>query len=345
MIKLIKNAQTIFEETINSKIIMDPYESCCIMYNLKNDSIFATSLQILLTRLGMLFAKIDINKPSLDDSSKAIRYLCNKVVNAKEFESLFKKYKANISANQTKHTLVEIDIDTKGIVTTYNKLIEFIQFNYKFKALSKIIITKKINKQKNLLVQKKTTNQTNINVNINSLTKPNINSKINPYNTINNVKNNSLIGKTIHFGSYNNKPIEWIVLDKKGNNFLIITKKNIEKMPYVSFSKKNKTSNVIMWLNKNFYESCFNLKEKTKLTSANAKLFLLSKKEVSNYSDILKKYTLNINNDSKGDFWTSSTKNIPNLGLKRIVATYNCNFLALSETSYSAVRPCCWIKL
>ena len=113
------------------------------------------------------------------------------------------------------------------------------------------------------------------------------------------------VGETIEFGNYpqeedgTEKPIEWIVMKKEGNQVLLLSKYVLDAKPYNKESKAVtwETSDIRKWLNNEFYTTVFNKTEKgriqttliknednfeTKTSGGNDtkdKVFLLSQKE------------------------------------------------------------------
>jgi hypothetical protein len=120
------------------------------------------------------------------------------------------------------------------------------------------------------------------------------------------------VGDVVKFGSYEQddnlkngkEDIEWIVLDKKYNKALLLSKYALDSMPYNEHSNKNMTwENCTLrnWLNDTFLEEAFNHEEYEIIYTANIsadknpnydadpgkntkdKVFLLSIKEVKKY--------------------------------------------------------------
>ena len=104
------------------------------------------------------------------------------------------------------------------------------------------------------------------------------------------------IGETIEFGNYpqdkdgTEKPIEWIVMKKEGNQVLLLSKYVLDSKSYnegwgdVTWE----TSDIRQWLNNEFYTTAFNKAEKAKIQTSlikneyndtEDKVFLLSEKE------------------------------------------------------------------
>ena len=113
------------------------------------------------------------------------------------------------------------------------------------------------------------------------------------------------IGETIEFGNYpqdkdgTEKPIEWIVMKKEGNQVLLLSKYVLDAKPYNKEWEDVtwETSDIRQWLNNEFYTTAFNKAEKAKIQTSliknkdnsehgtsggndtEDKVFLLSKKE------------------------------------------------------------------
>lgn len=97
---------------------------------------------------------------------------------------------------------------------------------------------------------------------------------INNIKTVGEYKNDTLIDNmdTIKFGSYyihndivkNKEPIEWIVIDKKDNEALLLSKYALDLKSYNN-EKRNctwETCSLRQWLNNDFYDIAFNDEEK-----------------------------------------------------------------------------------
>ena len=114
------------------------------------------------------------------------------------------------------------------------------------------------------------------------------------------------IGETIEFGNYpqdkdgTEKPIEWIVMKKEGNQVLLLSKYVLDAKPYNEEVEEVtwETSDIRKWLNNEFYTTAFNKAEKARIQTSliknednseygtsggndtEDKVFLLSEKEV-----------------------------------------------------------------
>ena len=84
------------------------------------------------------------------------------------------------------------------------------------------------------------------------------------------------VGKTIEFGNYpqdkdgTEKPIEWIVMKKEGNQVLLLSKYVLDAKPYnEEFEDVTwETSDIRQWLNNEFYTTAFNKTEKAKIQTS-----------------------------------------------------------------------------
>ena len=87
------------------------------------------------------------------------------------------------------------------------------------------------------------------------------------------------VGETIEFGNYpqeedgTEKPIEWIVMKKEGNQVLLLSKYVLDAKPYNIYNKELEdvtweTSDIRQWLNNEFYTTAFNKTEKAKIQAS-----------------------------------------------------------------------------
>lgn len=120
------------------------------------------------------------------------------------------------------------------------------------------------------------------------------------------------VGDSFQFGSYPQdkdmsavkKPIEWIVLEKKDNKILVLSKYVLDSKEFQEsfFNDQNvtwKDSDIRQWLNNDFYKEAFTAQESTKILNtlvkaddtinevvsdndANDRIFLLSSHELNN---------------------------------------------------------------
>ena len=84
------------------------------------------------------------------------------------------------------------------------------------------------------------------------------------------------VGETIEFGNYpqeedgTEKPIEWIVMKKEGNQVLLLSKYVLDAKPYNEEVEEVtwETSDIRKWLNNEFYTTAFNKAEKAKIRTS-----------------------------------------------------------------------------
>ena len=72
-------------------------------------------------------------------------------------------------------------------------------------------------------------------------------------------------GEHIMYGSYQGEAIEWRVLDKKGDEVLLLSEYGLDAQPFDTSGKERvlwKDSTIRKWLNNDFYNSAFSEKEK-----------------------------------------------------------------------------------
>lgn len=97
-----------------------------------------------------------------------------------------------------------------------------------------------------------------------------------PFNTVKSVlssdssvfsKSKIKISDEIKFGHYGGSDIEWLVLDIKNNNALIISKDAIDARTYNDENEPVawENSSIRVWLNKEFYEEAFSISEQEKI--------------------------------------------------------------------------------
>ncbi len=101
------------------------------------------------------------------------------------------------------------------------------------------------------------------------------------------LKINAEINDILVFGSYNNQPIQWIVVDKQGEELLLLSRDCIDIRPYHSerTSVSWIESDLSKWLCGEFYNDTFNqqLKELVIDSQEKGKVFLLSAEEMNKY--------------------------------------------------------------
>ena len=83
-------------------------------------------------------------------------------------------------------------------------------------------------------------------------------------------------GQHIIYGSYQGEAIEWRVLDKKGDEVLLISEYGLDAQPYDTSGKKRvlwKDSTIRKWLNDDFYNSAFSEDEKENIVLSSSEGF------------------------------------------------------------------------
>ena len=187
------------------------------------------------------------------------------------------------------------------------------------------------------------------------------------------------IGETIEFGNYpqdkdgTEKPIEWIVMKKEGNQVLLLSKYVLDAKSYNEGREDVtwETSDIRQWLNNEFYTTAFNKAEKAKIQTSliknednskygtnggndtEDKVFLLSEKEAdtlfSNDDERIAKATeyaeksgvyINESSEEKGAWWWLRS---PGLGSRGAAGVHSCGWVDrggdVVDFSGDGVRP------
>ena len=190
------------------------------------------------------------------------------------------------------------------------------------------------------------------------------------------------IGETIEFGNYpqdkdgTEKPIEWIVMKKEGNQILLLSKYVLDAKPYNKEWEDVtwETSDIRQWLNNEFYTTAFNKAEKAKIQTSliknednskygtnggndtEDKVFLLSEKETetlfSNKEERIAKATeyatksgVYVNEEKAAWWWLRS----PGDNSKNAAEVWNYGWVGRSgddvDCSNDGVRPALHLNL
>lgn len=171
------------------------------------------------------------------------------------------------------------------------------------------------------------------------------------------------IGRTVTLGTYSNKGIEWIVIDREGENSLLLSKDIIE---YRKFNEYNmdtcwENSTLRAWLNGSFLQSAFSDNELIAicpLSSNNVidSVFLLNKSQMEEYSGRLSQYNLKSaasteyalsqlkNQSNAGNFWLGSDKNQSESDFQPYVNSEGGMRYSVQVTAGYGVRPAIWVK-
>ena len=191
------------------------------------------------------------------------------------------------------------------------------------------------------------------------------------------------VGETIEFGNYpqdkdgTEKPIEWIVMKKEGNQVLLLSKYVLDAKPYNEELEEVtwETSDIRQWLNNEFYTTAFNKAEKAKIQTSliknednseygtsgendtEDKVFLLSKKEAktlfSNNEEKIAKATeyaeksgVYVNEEKVAGWWLRSPGD--NSDSAAVVHSYGWGYRYGYDVYYSyggGVRPALHLNL
>ena len=187
------------------------------------------------------------------------------------------------------------------------------------------------------------------------------------------------VGETIEFGNYpqdkdgTEKPIEWIVMKKEGNQVLLLSKYVLDAKSYNEGREDVtwETSDIRQWLNNEFYTTAFNKAEKAKIQTSliknednskygtnggndtEDKVFLLSEKEAdtlfSNDDERIAKATeyaeksgvyINESSEEKGAWWWLRSLG---LGSRGAAGVHSCGWVDrggdVVDFSGDGVRP------
>lgn len=166
-------------------------------------------------------------------------------------------------------------------------------------------------------------------------------------------------GAALTFGTYQDKPILWRVLDQQGDQRLIFAEEIVEHLPYNTTYENTywQTSSLRRWLNQTFFQKAFSFQERTRiintrlknpanpryLTSGGGdtvdKIFLLSLEE-------LKKYLPADEERALGQWWWVRS---PGMNIISAVSVYEDG--SIYDTGINihfpdgGVRPAMWVRL
>ena len=190
------------------------------------------------------------------------------------------------------------------------------------------------------------------------------------------------VGKTIEFGNYpqdkdgTEKPIEWIVMKKEGNQVLLLSKYVLDAKPYNKEWEDVtwETSDIRQWLNNEFYTTAFNKAEKAKIQTSliknednskygtnggndtEDKVFLLSEKETetlfSNKEERIAKATeyatksgVYVNEEKAACWWLRSPGNKGYIAAEVNHYGWVDRYGDYVDYSYDGVRPALHLNL
>lgn len=155
--------------------------------------------------------------------------------------------------------------------------------------------------------------------------------------------------RIITLGTWDGKPIEWLVLKEEGFTSLVISKDRIGQYRFDNNSSNNNwdSCDLRKFLKNDFYKSAFTEEEKkkiinVKLTDSNNvkdNIFILSKQEVEYLSDDDYEKA-HYSSRCSYCIWTR-TKNDPYI--LSVYVKNNCSCNQYANTNFS-VRPAMWVK-
>ncbi|MBE5763131.1 MAG: hypothetical protein E7338_02790 [Clostridiales bacterium] len=122
--KFTKNIDGRLSDEINSKSTKAFYDSVVNAIETDNVSVFATQLQIYITRIGLIVSECSLEKKMEKGYMLgAIQYLCIDVCHSRPLWHYLQAIDVNYQGNVGKHTLKDIDINIGECIGQYNKLI------------------------------------------------------------------------------------------------------------------------------------------------------------------------------------------------------------------------------
>ena len=155
------------------------------------------------------------------------------------------------------------------------------------------------------------------------------------------IQNRLATDNAVYYGTYQNQPIAWHVLQTEDDRMLLITKESICELPYNDEIKDVtwQESSLCNWLNNEFISS-FSEEQlagilTTKIDGADCKVYLLSKEEAEDLED---KPLLS----GEKDWWLRTKADV-----NAVYVTASGEIVEDGETVVRAkgVRPCIWIDL
>ena len=159
MIRLKTNANKILKKLIHSDGVRAYYFSVCERYANGYIQTFITDMQNLITKLGIIIAKVDVNEINISYCARSITYLCTTVLDNPLLIKTFESLGLNDKGNFGKHDIITNKIDLDRAVTTYNNLVISIAKKYNLTSLNAMIVSKKDNNKKEIKSPSKVENQ------------------------------------------------------------------------------------------------------------------------------------------------------------------------------------------
>ena len=166
-------------------------------------------------------------------------------------------------------------------------------------------------------------------------------------------------GNTVCFGSYENQPIRWKVIDQRGRMRMLLAEKPVARHPYHSIPTDTswKDCDLRQWLNREFLEAAFTPAERAKITAVrvdnlrnakyytNAGLNTMDRVYVLSEAEAQKYFPSEAERAGNGWWWLRT----PGSNLFSAVAVYDdgsiYEFGIHVHYEEGGVRPALWVLL
>lgn len=119
------------------------YLDVCEKYSKGYIQTFITTLQTLITKVGIIISSVDYNGVAISYCSQSIEYLCKKVLDDERLFNKFSEVGINSKGNNGKHRIETQHINIDKAVSLFNTLINSIVNKYNLPSLKYLIIKKK----------------------------------------------------------------------------------------------------------------------------------------------------------------------------------------------------------
>lgn len=166
-------------------------------------------------------------------------------------------------------------------------------------------------------------------------------------------------GSHVSFGSLNGQPLSWTVLDEKGRNRLLIADKAVAFMPFNKDRDYTPWSHSTLryWLNKDFLEQAFTLKERMGLLVTMLDNHADPRWEIENGQDTkdkcfifnwqeLERYMPTVEERANGEWWWLRGHGFGKLCMQAIYLDGTFYHIGVNKNSPEiGVRPAIWTRL
>lgn len=143
MIHLKKNANQLINNIVHEDGVSAFYLDVCEKYSKGYIQTFITTLQTLITKVGIIISSVDYNGVAISYCSQSIEYLCKKVLDDERLFNKFSEVGINSKGNNGKHRIETQHINIDKAVSLFNTLINSIVNKYNLPSLKYLIIKKK----------------------------------------------------------------------------------------------------------------------------------------------------------------------------------------------------------